>query len=418
MAKLLVADPLLLALPPLAPGEVVRAAGPRAARAVPAVLPPMGRGFNLFGVRDIRGRGTHVEPSPHCDPFIMCIAAVVPAGATLPFCAHPHCGASVATIFLQGSVIRPWDNVGGAEAHPLLPGGIYHVDTGAGCVHDEPLEPFATRPVTRASFVDAELRALDAPAETRLMQLWWNAIDCAAPVGTPLRPVATQVVAPSAVPRVEQPDGLSVRVLAGSYRGSVDALAPSVTHPVLLLHVLLPAGARGALAPLPAEFNGFAWLLEGSVEVGGAGEGGGAHSGDSSASLPGAVLVAEPGALGLVLLPPGGNELHLSNAHASAPAELFVALGRPHRRPYFKYVGYGGGLIHRSVGEVEAAMAEYEADPMQFGRAAAGAAAQPPDVTAVRERYALVPGFQSDGGDMMERPTGVVARFTRKAGGA
>ena len=77
--------------------------------------------------------------------------------------------------------------------------------------------------------------------------------------------------------------------------------------------------------------------------------------------------------------------------------------------PFHPVMGYGGGLIHRSVDEAMAAMAEYEADPLGYGRAAAGAAAAAAVDTS---GYELVGGFQSDGGEMMERPAGVTARFT------
>ena len=53
-------------------------------------------------------------------------------------------------------------------------------------------------------------------------------------------------------------------------------------------------------------------------------------------------------------------------------------------------------------------MAEYEADPTAYGRAAAGAAAKEVDYGS----YELVGGFHSNGGDMMERPAGRAARFT------
>ena len=86
----------------------------------------------------------------------MCVAVNMPKGVSPPFCAHPHCGASIASILLQGSAVRPWDNVQGDEPELLLPGGIYHVDTGAGCVHDEPVEPIALRQVTRPGFADGE----------------------------------------------------------------------------------------------------------------------------------------------------------------------------------------------------------------------------------------------------------------------
>ena len=135
----------------------------------------------------------------------------------------------------------------------------------------------------------------DASAPTMLMQLWWNSIDSSAPEGTPLRPVATQVVAPEQVPRLEQPDRIALRVLAGSYRSSADVVT-SNAHPVLIMHVRLDAGADGALTPLPSEFNGFAWLLEGAAHIGAAS------------------LLVQPGAHGLVRLPPGGDTLRLRNA--------------------------------------------------------------------------------------------------------
>lgn len=403
--KLLVADPARLSLPPLAPGEEVRPSGHRMVRQVGDDLPGMGPMIQLFGTHDIRGRGTHVQPSPHCDPFMMCAAAKMPKGAKPPFCAHPHCGASVATLLFQGGAMMAWDNVGGDEAERVLPGGIYHVDTGAGCVHNETMEPVDVRPRTQPGFDDEPDSVPCAADDDRssMCQLWWSALDCEAPEGTPLRPVTTQVVLPSQVPRVSHEGGVSVRVLAGSYRGSADA-CPSVRHPVLLLHVRLSPSADGTLSPLPSDFNGFVWCLEGSATVGGGESGGDGGDGDGSG---GAVDITH-GPRGLVFTPPGGDALRLRNPSSASRAMLLVALGMPHRKPHYKYVGYGGGLIHRSVAEVEAAMGEYEKDPINYGRAAAQATAKPVDVSG----YKLVSGFQDNHGDMMERPPEMVARWT------
>ena len=156
MSKLLVADASQLALPPLAPGEEVRASGPRAAEPLAEPLQPMRPGsltFGLFGCHDIRGRGSHVSACPHADPFILCTAAVMPPGAKPPFCAHPHCGASVASLLFKGGAITPWDNVQGFEREKLLPGGVYHVDTGAGCVHDEPIEVLFSHALIGCTYV-------------------------------------------------------------------------------------------------------------------------------------------------------------------------------------------------------------------------------------------------------------------------
>ena len=391
MSKLLVAEPSQLALPPISDGESITPSGNRRLEVLSAPIPKIGPGYALFGVHDIRGRGTHVEPSPHVDPFIFAHFVSLPPGVNPPFCAHPHCGASVASILLQGGAIKPWDNVRGWEPAPLLPGGVYHVDTGAGCVHDEPTEAVSLRPRTRPGFGDEpDAHVLDASAPTVIMQLWWNAVDTTAAAGTALRPVTSEVVSPSKVPRLTVDGGIEIRVLAGSYRGSVDPLAATVVHPVLLLHTRLLPGADGVLEGLPAEWNGFLWVVEGALTVG----------------TDPAVEVAS-GDRGLLRLPPGGDSLRLRNESRAAHAKVLIGLGRPHRRPCYKYVGYGGGLIHRSIDEVQAAMADYEADPKGYGRAAAVAKAVEVDMS----RYTLVGGFQSDGGDMMERPPGVVARF-------
>jgi hypothetical protein len=155
---------------------------------------------------------------------------------------------------------------------------------------------------------------------------------------------------------------------------------------VLLLHVRVPPRASGAIGPLPHEYNGFAWMTHGACAFGGGG----------------APVVAETGAMGMVLLPPGGTELTVAN-EGEREAIFVLALGQPHRAPYFKYVGYGGGFVHRSRKAVEAALAEYERAPTEYGRAAAGAEARPVSFDA----YEMVSGFQDNDGEMFERPEGL-----------
>ena len=118
---------------------------------------------------------------------------------------------------------------------------------------------------------------------------------------------------------------------------------------------------------------------------------------DGTLAAGGATLTY--GERGLGLLPPGGDRLRLDGS-----AEFFVGLGPPRRVPHYKYVGYGGGFVSRSVAGVEAAMSEYERDPRAFGRTTA--------VAPSTDHLDLVGGFQDDDGPMEERPAGVVARFT------
>ncbi|KAH8047070.1 quercetin 2,3-dioxygenase [Aureococcus anophagefferens] len=359
---IVIADPALLALPPLADGEVVRDSGDRACVKPEAPCPVMfGAMHKLLGHKDVRGRGSHVPAVTHCDPFVLCDAIRLPKGARPPFCAHPHSGVGVMTLLFQcAGGMRPWDNLNGPEAAPLLPGGVYHVDTGAGCVHDEPMDPLAASlPTMRANRRRRAGAAASPGAHAWLMQLWYNAMAM---------------------------DGATTGsgVLAGAYRDAADGLRAA--HPLVVLHV--EVAKAGTLGPLPAGHNGGLWVLDGRL---GAGD-----------------VELEFGAEGLCLLPPGGTALRLRNL-GDAPAQALVALGAPHRRPYAKYVGYGGGFVHRDAAGVEAAMAEYERDPRHYGRAAAGA------TRAVDTSHLdLVGGFQDNGGPMLERPDGVVARFKNR----
>jgi len=289
-----------------------------------------------------------------------------------------------------------------------LAGGVYHVNTGAGVVHDEPFEVAGIRPRTKASFTPAapggggftvaEVETVSEETPGSFMQLWWNSIDMSAPPGTPLPPVVSELLAPEAVPLLIQPeDGIAIRVLAGIYRDSGNPM-PSVGPTILLLHIRLQPGMEGRLGPIPHEYNGFAWVLEGSARVGGDTEEQG-------------IDITGPASTGLALLPPGGDQIQIRHlpleADPAAACELFIGLGLPHRADYVKYVGYGGGLIHRTVEEVEAAMAEYESDPLGYGLQAAGKGEQTLDLSFVEP----VSGFMDNGGDPMERPTEARARF-------
>lgn len=377
-----VADASLLALPPLAAGEVLAKDGKRACVRPPSPPPlKFGMMHKLFGCNDLRGRGSHVEGCTQADPFMLCDMVRLPKGAKPPFCAHPHCGAGVFTVVFQNAgAIRPWDNVQGTEARPLLPGGLYHCDTGSGCVHDEPLEPLASAlPTLAPSFEDGGDAARAATEGLWSTQLWYNAMDAASP-DAPLRPVSTAVRMPDEA-AVVRDGGVAARVLAGAYGGARGFDAP---RSVLLLHVRVDPGGAGALRGLPHDFNGFLWVIDGAVAAN--------------------ALDLAHGESGLCLLPPGGADLDLRNASSSEPAQVFVALGLPHREPHVKYVGYGGGFVHRTADLVEAAMAEYERDPIGYGRAAAAS-------TVDTSHLKLVPGFQDDDGPSLERPAGVVARF-------
>ena len=230
--------------------------------------------------------------------------------------------------------MRPWDNVQGAEAEPLRAGGIYHVDTGAGCVHDEPFDPLSSGETFGGRF-DEQGPPVPADGDASwLAQLWYDALpeDENAPPRPCLRPWGGRKTCQS-----RRDEGLAVRVLVGSYGGVTGPVTAAL--PLVILHGRV--GRSAELGPLPSEHNGFIWVLDGALTAGGA--------------------TLTYGERGLGLLPPGGDRLRLEGA-----AEFFVGLGPPRRVPHYKYVGYGGGFVSRSVAGVEAAMSEYERDPLAF----------------------------------------------------
>ena len=57
---------------------------------------------------------------------------------------------------------RPWDNIRGFETDALHAGGVYHVDSGAGCVHHEPFDPISSGETFGARF---DARGGPTPAE-------------------------------------------------------------------------------------------------------------------------------------------------------------------------------------------------------------------------------------------------------------
>lgn len=380
-------------LPALADGETIRPDGPRGLKLVRS-LPKRLRSMSLCGHHDIFGRGSHFDEVKHIDPFNLIHYLSLQGHAKPPFCAHPHLGLHVASVSIMGQAIWPWDNVNGFEKEHLLPGGIYAVNSGRGCVHDESEQPpFSVLKNTRASFdpSDASGSHVVDHQRTEWIQLWWVGND----LDADLPPVESQIYGPDKVPLVVLDSGLAVRFLAGTLPG-FDVVGPMKSqgsHEMVMLHCRLQTGARHTLK-IPAHLNGFLFLLENSMTVAGVADG------------DACVQDLAMGDMRMLLLPPGGTDLELRCSDGVPYAEFFIGMGQPHRKPHAKYCGYGGGLVHRSPELVNAAMEVYEADPKNFGSPNAAASLD-------WSRYRLIPGFNSAGGDMMERPTDTIARFAR-----
>ena len=98
---------------------------------------------DFFDMVDIDGNGTKFDlPDGRgfesAGPFIVCDLVSLPSaqGFKAPFCAHPHSGAAICSILMEGKPFRAWDNLRGAEKEMLRPGGIYLLDSGYGGVHE------------------------------------------------------------------------------------------------------------------------------------------------------------------------------------------------------------------------------------------------------------------------------------------
>ena len=382
-----------------------------------APMAPGGIVNRLMGTCDIDGNGTTFNlpdgsPFECAGPFILGDLVSMPKVEMFkaPFCAHPHSGACVCSILMEGKEFRPWDNHRGAEPELLLPGGIYMLDAGRGCVHDEKPDAISVRGATKALFAEG-----DDPTGTgfSFCQLWFNPgrLESADE-----RPMRSQVIAPAAIPLVSE-GPLSLRVLGGSYKGSASPL--ELPHELLLLHGRLEGGAAAPIE-LPPHFEGFIALVKDS------GEG---------------AVGSQPLSLGQVGRIGAGAAPLTLRATSDAPIFFLLGAGVPHEQPFAKLLGFGGALVEATPEAVRAKMQKclpspskyalqlpnhrpdkltdiphqpphslpfgrrYAEDPSGFGREEAGL----PDLSDDLRGYEMVEGFQNKADGLMP---GVRARWT------
>src|ERR1700730_17006359 len=185
-------------------------------------------------------------PYPLVDPFILVHEAVVPitperAGLDTT---HPHRGFDNLWYAVSGSSSTGHSTgPGGAmERARLEAGSLLKIRTGRGVYHAEGIG-------------DDELREGKAGTEMRGVLFWVNL----ARKDKNAEPTA-QLMQPGDIP-VRQEGGAIVRVLVGE--GSPVELGT----PGLILDVELPNGGAFS-SPVPHEFNGFVYLLEGEAGFG------------------------------------------------------------------------------------------------------------------------------------------------------
>jgi hypothetical protein len=166
------------------------------------------------------------------DPFIMLAddRLELPAGST-PGGAHPHAGFETVTFVLEGSLL---DRVEGL----LGTGDVQWMTAGSGVIHAEDVVP---------------------KGKTRVLQLWLTL-----PPANRWSAPRFETIARDDAPVRREP-GVEVRVYSGT---SGDARATTHNYvPVTLADISVDA--RTTLhQDLPASYNGFVYVLEGSVRAG------------------------------------------------------------------------------------------------------------------------------------------------------
>jgi redox-sensitive bicupin YhaK (pirin superfamily) len=241
------------------------------------------------------------------DPFLMLdeFRSDSPDDYLAGFPNHPHRGFETVTYMLAGRM-RHRDNAGNEGL--LTAGGVQWMTAGRGIVHSELPEQ-----------------------EQGLMhgfQLWVNL------------PAHRKMVAPgyrdipaSEIPSVSLPNGVVLRVIAGSAEGTSGAVQREDTE-VLYLDIELPAGASHPAA-IPAGHNAFLFVHEGEVAVG-------AKQRVVRARQM-AVLDNAAGARGVAL-------------HAERPARTLLVAGRPLAEPIAQW----GPFVMNTRDEVEQAIRDYQ----------------------------------------------------------
>jgi redox-sensitive bicupin YhaK (pirin superfamily) len=179
---------------------------------------------------------------PQLDPFLLLdhFRSDDPQDYIGGFPPHPHRGFETVTYLLEGRV-RHRDSAG--HSGVIESGGVQWMTAGSGVVHSE----------------------MPEQEEGRLagLQLWINL-----PAANKMSPPRYQEFAREEIPEEQREEGVKVRVIAGiSSRGSRGPVTGLIT-PVSYLDVSLPAGRRFS-EPLPAQLNGFVYLIEGGLEIAG-----------------------------------------------------------------------------------------------------------------------------------------------------
>ncbi|SFN06007.1 hypothetical protein SAMN05660284_00435 [Formivibrio citricus] len=175
------------------------------------------------------------------DPFLMldAFSSENPDDYIGGFPDHPHRGFEAITYMIAGRM-RHRDSAG--HEGLLQNGGMQWMTVGRGVIHSE-------LPEQENGLMEGFQLWLNLPAKDKMQAPWYRDFPA------------------EAIPEYTTPDGIRVRVLAGTSVGVAGAVKRSVTEP-LYLDIHLPAGARCS-HPVPSTHNAFLYAYRGELEVAG-----------------------------------------------------------------------------------------------------------------------------------------------------
>jgi redox-sensitive bicupin YhaK (pirin superfamily) len=237
------------------------------------------------------------------DPFLRMMEDWFPRGV---FDEHPHRGIETVTYVIDGRLDHT-DSRG--HEGTIGPGEVQWMTAGRGVIHNE------------------------VPAEgvvVHSLQLWVNL-----PAANKLAPPRYQDFTAGNIPVRREP-GVEVRVFSGR---SGEVAGPAKNHArVTMLEISLQPGARFEQA-LPAEYNGFVLVLDGTALLGAASTG------------------VEKGQLAWMTRHDGQGDSTIRMAANGRPVRLLLCAGQPLREPVVAH----GPFVMNTRQQIIDAFADYQA---------------------------------------------------------
>lgn len=266
-------------------------------RLVEGVATSDGAGVSL--TRVLTGKLQH-----RLDPFLMLDAfgSDDPDEYIAGFPDHPHRGFETITYMLAGRM-RHRDSAG--HEGLLENGGMQWMIAGRGAIHSE-------IPEQEDGLMEGFQLWLNLPASNKMAAPWYKDFPTAE------------------IPEYATPEGVTVRVIAGSSNGVAGAMTREVTEP-LYLDIHIPAGTTFTTA-VPATHNAFIYVYRGAVKVG-----------DTR---------VESQRMGILNNIPGADGVTLS---ATEDARLILVAGKPLNEPIVQY----GPFVMNTQQEIHQALYDY-----------------------------------------------------------